>query len=51
VLALSWDAMLKYTGLELELLTDLDMFYMFMEGIRGGLSVISKRYEVAIKLL
>jgi len=44
---LSWDAMLKYTGVQLELLTDPDMLYFFMEGIRGGLSVISKRYVKA----
>ncbi len=31
---LSWDAMLKYTGIELKLLTDEDMLYMFMEGMR-----------------
>jgi hypothetical protein len=32
---LSYDAMLKYTGVELELLTDTDMLYMFMEGINN----------------
>lgn len=41
---LSWDAMLKHTQINLELLTDPDMLYFFMEGIRGGLSVITKRY-------
>jgi hypothetical protein len=41
---LSWDAMLKFTEIKLELLTDPDMLYFFMEGIRGGLSFISKRY-------
>jgi hypothetical protein len=30
---LSWDAMLKYTGIELELLTDQDMLLMIMEGM------------------
>ncbi len=44
---LSWDAMLKYTGIELELLTDQDMLLMFMKGIRGGLSCIMKRYVEA----
>jgi hypothetical protein len=44
---LSWDAMLKYTGIELELLTDQDMLLMIMEGIRGGLSCIMKRYVEA----
>ncbi len=37
---LSWDAMLKYTEVELELLTDQDMLCMIMEGIRGGLPCI-----------
>jgi len=41
---LSWDAMLRFTKGQLELLTDVDMLYFFMEGIRGGLSVINKRY-------
>ena len=44
---LSWDAMLKLTKVKLELLTDLNMLYFFMEGIRGGLSFISKRYVKA----
>jgi hypothetical protein len=39
--------MLKYTGIELELLTDQDMLCMFMEGIRGGLSCIMKRHVEA----
>jgi hypothetical protein len=43
--------MLKYTGIELELLTDQDMLCMFMEGIRGGLSCIMKRYVEANKYM
>ncbi|MGI9555413.1 MAG: endonuclease domain-containing protein [Cyanophyceae cyanobacterium] len=40
---LAWDACLKTTQVELELLSDPEM-YMFMEkGIRGGISMISKR--------
>jgi len=39
--------MLKFTGVELELLTDADMMLMFMEGIRGGLSCIMRRYVKA----
>ena len=41
---LFWDAMLKETGIELELLTDVDMFLFFKRMIRGGISMISTRY-------
>ena len=44
---LSWDAMLKKTGVELELLTDVDMYQFFERGIRGGISVITHRYAKA----
>ena len=44
---LSWDALLKKTGVELELFTDHDM-HMFVErGIRGGISMVSKRHAKA----
>ena len=43
----SFDVMLKYTGVELELFTEIE-HYEFMEaGIRGGLSQISTRYAKA----
>jgi len=32
---LSWDALLKKTGVELELLTDLDMHLFIEKGMRG----------------
>ena len=44
---LAWDACLKLTKQELELLTDYDMLMMFEKGIRGGISHISKRYAEA----
>ena len=39
----SWDALLKYTKVELELLEDPDMYQFFTAGIRGGISVITNR--------
>ena len=44
---LAWDACLKLTGKNLELLTDYDMLMMFERGIRGGITHISKRYSKA----
>ena len=44
---LAWDAALKKTRVRLELLTDPDMLLMFEEGIRGGFSMITKRYGKA----
>ncbi|KAK3739433.1 hypothetical protein QZH41_015587, partial [Actinostola sp. cb2023] len=40
---LSWDAMLKMTQIRLELLSDVDMLLMVEKGIRGGVSMITKR--------
>ena len=44
---LAWDACLKVTKQELQLLKDYDMLMMFEQGIRGGISHISKRYAEA----
>ena len=41
---LSWDALLKHSKVNLELLTDPDMLLMFEKGIRGGISMISNRH-------
>ena len=44
---LSWDAMLKMTGIKLELMTDIDMFQFIEKGLRGGTSYIANRYGKA----
>ena len=44
---LAWDACLKITGVQLELLHDENMLLMFEKGIRGGISIISNRYGEA----
>ena len=44
---LAWDACLKETKQELQLLTDYDMLMMFEKGIRAGMTHISKRYAEA----
>ena len=44
---LSWDALLKKTGVELELLTDLEMHLFIERGMRGGILMVSKRYTEA----
>ena len=41
---LAWDAALKMTDVELELMSDYDMLLMVKHGIRGGVSTISHRY-------
>ena len=44
---LAWDACLKITNINLELLSDPNMLLMFEKGIRGGISIISNRYGEA----
>ncbi len=44
---LAWDACLKLTKINLELLTDPDMLLMVESGLRGGISMISKRHAEA----
>ena len=41
----AWDAMLKMTGINLELITDNDMYQMVEKGLRGGVSYIANRYS------
>ena len=44
---LSWDAMLKMTGVKLEKISDIDKYLFIGKGLRGGISYISKRYAKA----
>ena len=41
---LSWDALLKHTGIQLELLTDYNKYLVIEKGMRGGISTEMKRY-------
>ena len=44
---LAWDAMLKLTTIELELLTDPTMYLFVENAIRGGISTVTNRYSQA----
>ena len=44
---LAWQAYLKKTNVELELLTDYDMLLMVEEGIKGGICHAIQRYAKA----
>ena len=44
---LSWDAMLKMTGIELKLAWDTHMHLFIEKAMRGGISYIAKRYSKA----
>ena len=44
---LAWDAMLKMTEVDLQLLNDIDMVLMIEQGMRGGVSVVNKKYARA----
>ena len=45
--ALAWDANLKITGVEIDLISYPDKYLMVENGIRGGISTITKRYAKA----
>lgn len=45
--SLSWDAMLKLSGVKLELITDAEIYEFFEKSIRGGQSQISTRQALA----
>ena len=44
---LSWDGMLKMTGVKLEKISDIDKYLFIEKGLRGGISYIAKRYAKA----
>ena len=44
-LGFAWDAMLKMIGINLELITDIDMYLMVEIGLRDGVSYIANRYS------
>lgn len=44
---LAWEAALKMTGISLDLITDPLMYNFFELGLRGGVSMISKKYSIA----
>ena len=44
---LSWDAMLKMTGVKLEKISDIDKYLFIEKGLRRGISYIAKRYAKA----
>ena len=41
---LSWDAMLKTTGVKFEKISNIDMYLFIEKGLKGGISYIAKRY-------
>ena len=41
---LSWDAMLKMTGVKLGKISDIGKYLFIKKGLRGGISYIAKRY-------
>ena len=40
---MSWDAVLKMTGVKLEKISDIDKYILIEKGLRGGISYIAKR--------
>ena len=44
---LSWDVVLKMTGIKLELINDIDQYQFIKKGMHGGTSYIAHRYGEA----
>ena len=45
ICGLSWDSMLKFTGIKLEKINNIDIHLFIEKGMRGGISYNSKRYS------
>ena len=45
--SLAWASALKYTGAELDFITDPDMYLMVENSMRGGIATVSQRYARA----
>ena len=43
----AWEAMLKMSGVKLQLLDDINMVLMIESGMRGGISMVTKKYATA----
>ena len=43
----SWQSMLKTTKIELKLISDSDIYWFFMDTIRGGICVVNKKFVKA----
>ena len=44
---LSWDAMLRMTGIEFKKIFEIDMYSFIEKGVRGGISYVARRYSEA----
>ena len=44
---MSWETMLKITGIKLEKISDIDKYLFIEKGSRGGISYTAKRYTKA----
>ena len=43
----SWQSMLKMTKIELELISDSDMYLFLMDAIGGGICVVNKKHVIS----
>ena len=43
----SWQVMLKITKIELQLISDSDMYLFLMDTIRGGICQVNKKHVIA----